>query len=92
VRSNRWGRGAIDASVRDPSRHWLACLQFSVLIELAVQRGFADAERPRRRELVPIQLGDSTQDCVFLQICNPIDACSRSRCLLRPRRDALLLS
>jgi hypothetical protein len=92
VRSNRLGRGVTDASVRNPSRHWLASLQFSVLLELAVQGGFADAEQPRRRELVPIQLRDSTQDCLFLQICNPIDARSRSRCLLRPRRDALLLS
>jgi hypothetical protein len=67
-------------------------LQFSVLLEFAVQGVFADAEQPRGRELIAIQLGDSTQDCVFVQICNPIDARSRNRCLLRPRRDALLLS
>ena len=89
MRSKRLGRGAIDASVRDPSR--LACLQFSVLLEFAVQGGFADAEQPRGRELIAIQLGEHP-GCVFLQICNPIDARSRSRCLLRLRCDALLLS
>jgi hypothetical protein len=62
------------------------------ILRIAVQGGFADAEQPRRSELIAIQLDDSTQDCVFLQICNPIDARSRSRCLLRLRCDALLLS
>src|SRR5579884_3584239 len=41
-----------------------------VFLELAIQRGFADAEHARRYQLIAFKLLQRLQDCFFLQFGN----------------------